>query len=283
MLLACLLFLAQDPAAVQHADGPAPLRVVTWNVENLFDRFDNPWTDDQRTKPAYASDARLGRLAGILKLLGADLVCVQEVENRWLLEEFNRDYLGALGYEVVLVEGNDRRGIDVALLSRLPVGAVTSYRHLRFEDAEGQPQRFRRDLLRVEIGGALNADVYVVHLKSQHGGDAADVARQAEATEAARILADELARDPGYRALIAGDFNDVPESPTIQALLDAGLVDPCAGSEDVTYNREPYRTRIDFLLLTPALAAGLVSAEIREDEAVKLASDHNPVLLRLAR
>ncbi len=279
MLLACLLFLAQEPAAAPAfgAEGPAPVRVATWNVENLFDRFDDPWTDDQRTKPAYASDARLARLAAILIRLDADVVCLQEVENRWLLEQFNRESLGSLGYEVVLLEGNDGRGIDVALLSRLPVGAVTSYRHLRFADAEGRPQRFRRDLLRVRIGAPLNADVYVVHLKSQHGGDPADVARLAEATQVAEILGAELERDAGYRALVAGDFNDVPESPTLRVLLEAGLVDACAGSDKVSYNREPYLTRIDFLLLTPALAAGLVSAEILDTEEAAVASDHNPV------
>ncbi len=280
MLLASLLLLFQDPAA---AAAPSPLRVATWNFENLFDRYDDPWRDDQRTRPAYASDARLGRLAGILTELDADLVCVQEVENRFVLEQFNRDYLGGMGYEVVLFEGNDKRGIDVALLSRLPVGAVSSYRHLEFAGADGEPQRFRRDLLRVSVGAPLDADVYVVHLKSQHGGDAADAVRLAEASAAAGVLAAELERDPDYRALIAGDFNDVPESPTLQALFDVGLVDPCRGLLEPTYNREPYRTRIDFLLLTPALAEGVVSAAIREDEQVLAASDHNPVLVRLAR
>jgi endonuclease/exonuclease/phosphatase family metal-dependent hydrolase len=279
MLLASLILLLQAPAATPAEE---VVRVATWNVENLFDRFDDPYRDDQRTKPAYASDARLGRLAAILTELDADVVCLQEVENRPLLEAFNREHLGPLGYEVVLLEGNDGRGIDVAVLSRLPVGAVTSYRHLRFEDAEGKPQRFRRDLLRVRIGGPLAADVYVVHLKSQHGGDPADVARASEARAAAEVIAAELARDPGYRALIAGDFNDTPDSPTLKELLDIGLVDTCAGTEAVSYNRDPYRSRIDFLLLTPALAAGLQGAEIREDEAVLAASDHNPVSARLA-
>ncbi len=279
MLLASLILLLQAPAATPAEE---VVRVATWNVENLFDRFDDPYRDDQRTKPAYASDARLGRLAAILTELDADVVCLQEVENRPLLEAFNREHLGPLGYEVVLFEGNDGRGIDVAVLSRLPVGAVTSYRHLRFEDAEGKPQHFRRDLLRVRIGGPLDADVYVVHLKSQHGGDPADVARASEARAAAGVIAAEMARDPGYRALIAGDFNDTPDSPTLKELLDVGLVDACAGTEAVSYNRDPYRSRIDFLLLTPALSAGLLGAEIREDEAVLAASDHNPVSARFA-
>ncbi|RMH02582.1 MAG: hypothetical protein D6702_08465 [Planctomycetota bacterium] len=281
MFLASLLVLLQDPTAA--ADQQPPIRIATWNLENLFDRWDDPWREDERTRPSYASDARLDRIAAVLRRLDADVVCVEEVENRFLLESFAAERLSELGYEVVAFEGNDPRGIDVALLSRLPIGPVTSYRHLRFRDDRGREQRFRRDLLRVRIGSPLDADVYVVHLKSQHGGDEADVVRLAEAKAVAAVIGGELERDPAYRALVAGDFNDVPDSATLQALLAIGLVDACAGSSEPSYNREPYRSRIDFILLTPALARSLAGAEIVAGEEIERASDHNPVSARLLR
>ncbi len=267
----------------------AGLRIVSWNIENFFDRFDDPYTRDEVTDPATVSKRRKRRVAAGLLLLNADVVCIQEVENRSILRDLNEGYLKELGYEVVLFEGNDNRGIDVAVLTRVPVVSVTSYRHLEFADAKGRPQRFRRDLLRVRLGGAFNGDVYVVHLKSQGGGDPSDVVREAEAAAAAAILAAEMKANPNYRAVIAGDFNEVADQPTVQSFLAVGMVDPHAGTEQYTYNQKPYLTRIDFTLCTPALAKDLApgSAKIGPELAVlkevalTSASDHYPVVVEL--
>lgn len=277
-LLALILVIAFLEQAVAQEE---TVRVATWNLENFFDRFDDPWRRDEVTKPAYVRESRLQRLAGQIQKLNPEILCLQEIENRFLLQEFVSKYLPDSGYRVVLLEGNDTRGIDVALLSRLPVGAVTSYRHLRFQDEAGQEQYFQRDLLRVTIGSPLHADVFVVHLKSQRGGEAADTLRLAEAEQIAEILRSEMQRNADYRAILAGDFNDQPDSPTLKAFYDIGLVDACDGSKQVTYNREPYRSRIDFILMTPALGSSLQKAEIWEDAEIQKASDHNPVWIEV--
>lgn len=266
------------PRVAPQAEG---VRVMSWNLENFFDVYDDPYSDDQRTNPSYVGAQRKQRMSDVIHALNPDVLCVQEVENRAVLEQFNRDYLGALGYEVVLFEGNDGRGIDVGVLTREPVGAVTSYRHLTFQDAEGRDQQFRRDLLRVSIGGKLQADVYVVHFKSQHGGENADIIRTSEARAAAAIIAEEMAQDSGYRAFLCGDLNEVVEEQTLKELLAIGLVDSCAGTEKVTYNQKPYLTRIDFLLATPALAEEMLSSDIvdsMEGIDLRCCSDHYPVV-----
>ena len=265
---------AHMPAAPQALG----LRLVSWNVENLFDELDDPHRNDQGTPST--TPRRLKQVADVIRAMNPDVLALQEIENRALLEEFNREHLPDLGYEAVLFEGNDARGIDVALLTRLPVESVTSYRHLRFADGLDGTMGFRRDLLRVKLGGAFDADVYIVHLKSQHGGDEADVKRLAEAQEIARILGAELAADPDYRAVICGDFNDVPDSPTLQTLLELPLLDSCAGTEQYSYNKEPYLTRIDFALFTPALARELHAAAILpelEGLHLRCTSDHFPL------
>ena len=280
-MAALLTFLLVLLAGVQE---PPPrsggeIRVVTWNLENFFDRYDDPWREDERTRPPFVRESRQQRLAGVLRRLDADVVCLQEIENRFVLEDWVQRHLSALGYEVVHSEGNDGRGIDVALLSRLPVGAVTSHRHLRFPDGSGGETGFQRDLLQVRLGPPLDAEVFVVHFKSQRGGEAADRLRLEEARAAVRVLA-----GASPRALLAGDFNDLPESPVLQTLLEPGWKDPCAGLETPTYNQEPYRSRIDYVLLSPALArSGVRGAWILEDEEVLRASDHNPVVVDLAR
>lgn len=276
---------ALDPAvAPRTAEASAGVRVMSWNLENFFDVYDDPYSDDQRTNPSFIGAQRQQRISDAIHAINPDVLCVQEVENRAILERFNRAYLSDLGYEVVLFEGNDGRGIDVGVLSRLPVDAVTSYRHRQFTDTKGRPQHFRRDLLRVSIGGKLDADVYVVHLKSQHGGDNSDIIRTSEAHAAAAIIAEEMQRDPGYRALICGDFNEVQEQATIQEFLAIGLVDAHAGTDKVTYNQKPYLTRIDFTLFTPALSKELDGATIvdeLEGMDLRCSSDHYPVVAEL--
>src|SRR5215217_502049 len=103
--------------------------------------------------------------------MDADVLAVQEVEDITTLTAFVREELPALGYKhIVLVEGNDERLIDVGLLSRLPIGAVTSWRHARRDPVDPDPI-FSRDLLQVEILKANGAQrlltVFVTHLKSK--------------------------------------------------------------------------------------------------------------------
>ena len=260
----------------------AEFRVVSWNIENFFDVYDDPYSRDQVTKPAYVSEGRQKQIAAVLKELNADVVALQEVENRYLLQEFVDTHLPQMGYQVVLLEGNDSRGIDVALLTRYPVKEAASYQHRRFESSSGESMAFRRDLLRVRLGAPYNGDIYVVHLKSQHGDKVADVIREAEATEITKILAEVGGGSEDYSAMVLGDFNEVPEMPTIGILRDSGLIDPMAGTEKWTYNKEPYLTRIDFALMTPARQQGLKSADIlqkMDGHNLEACSDHYPLLI----
>jgi endonuclease/exonuclease/phosphatase family metal-dependent hydrolase len=262
------------------------VRLVSWNVENLFDDHDDPYHNEGNTRTT--TESRKVRLATAINALNADVVALEEVENRGVLEDFNKRYLKDLGYEVVLFEGNDQRGIDNALLTRLPIRSATSYRHSEYVDAKGVTRRFARDLLRVSIGGEFDADVYVVHFKSQHGDEKSDVKREAEALKALSIIQAELDKDPDYRAVIAGDFNEVLEMDesknqlSVKFFIDAGLIDACAGTEKYTYNKKPYLTRIDFALCTKSLASEILKADIIDSlpgVELKCASDHYPVLV----
>jgi len=124
--------------------------VVQWNVENLFDTVDDPAIelDDEFTPAGWRRwtdsrlDSKLANLARVLLLLDGDIVCLQEVENRAVLDDLN----AALGRErsyphVIHRDGSDHRGMDVAVLSRFePVDA-------RWHS----PVKGQRDILAVEL------------------------------------------------------------------------------------------------------------------------------------
>jgi hypothetical protein len=69
-------------------------------------------------------DTKLRRVAAAILQVGEgrgpDLLLLQEVENRDVLERLRTEYLAAAGYKTAsLVEGEDARGIDQAILTRL--------------------------------------------------------------------------------------------------------------------------------------------------------------------
>jgi endonuclease/exonuclease/phosphatase family metal-dependent hydrolase len=276
-------------AAARPMPNRNQVAVATFNVLNLFDGDDDPYYADETT--AAKPRAELERLAGTIRRLDADLLALQEVENRGYLERFLQVFLSDMGYEVVHFEGNDMRGIDVCLLSRLPVGRVISHRHLRFTGPNGDPRRFSRDVLvaTIEPPGAQSLDLWVVHLKSNSDGRAhAEPIRLAEARQLRRLLDDALRADPAARIIVAGDFNDTWQSGTLRTIVgsgDAALWSASQNAESrdlITYNQEPYLSMIDFILGSPAIASDYVhgSFAVRPGSPQISGSDHNPVVAR---
>jgi endonuclease/exonuclease/phosphatase family metal-dependent hydrolase len=277
--------LPQKPQAAKPK--PGEVVVGAYNLLNLFDDHDDPYRNDEAT-PAKPR-AELERLAQSIRQLNADVLAVEEVESRDYLERFINVFLADMGYEhVVLMEGNDMRGIDVGVVSRIPVGEVRSNRHVRFPGKDGAPSRFQRDVLEVtlEPPAAQPFAVWVVHLKSNSGGrEEAEPIRLPEAQHIRNMLDAELGEDPNARIIVTGDFNDTWDSRTMQII--AGSADRAlwsAGSESqqpglVTYNKGEHRSVIDFLLCTPAMARQFVKGSYRNPQGSveESGSDHNPI------
>lgn len=161
--------------------------------------------------------------------MDVDVLAVQEVENVEILRRFNRDYLNGLYRHEILVEGNDARFIDVGLLSKLPVGAVTSHQTAPDPARPGEPV-FGRDLLETKILNPsrtrLLFTVFNNHLKSKFvpfGQDPrrarieADGLRRRQAEAISRIVGRRMRRDARY--IVMGDMNDSPDAPTLQPML----------------------------------------------------------------
>lgn len=263
------------------------IRIGSYNVLNFFDEFDDPYRADEvmEVKPREA----LRRVAERIRKLDADVLCLQEVENRFFLERFVQAFLPDMGYDhVVLLEANNQRGIDCAVVSRFPVGPVTTYQYLTLEGADGKTYGFQRDFLQVRIEGPeeFALDVFCVHLKSKYGGaEESEPVRKAEAAKIRQICDRILADRPAARFVICGDFNDYWDSASLQLIRGSGDTElVCPGvkeleeSKRITYNKKPYRSMIDFIVCSPEMHRRYVedSYTVISGTVDSSGSDHNP-------
>lgn len=217
---AVYLLLAVWMAFTAHG-AASTLVVASWNVENLFDTEDDPDNegDDGFTPRGWMRwtpsryRLKLEHLAEIIACMKPDVLCLTEIENRRVLEDLSAVLLSRHACALPVIvhrDGREKRGIDVAVMARQ---APVSTNWLR--TAAGQ-----REVLACEFsvdGRALT--VVVNHWKSQLGKKAeSDEIRRREAVAVRAYLDARLTRDPAAAVLVAGDFNDAPES---QILVDA--------------------------------------------------------------
>lgn len=205
-----------------------------YNLENLFDTYDDPAKNDAEFLPDGANQwtevkyqKKLHNMATVIKSMAQTngrfhtLLGVSEVENRLVLEDLvSQPEIAAANYQIVHYDGPDTRGVDVALLYRpdnfefidsesIPFDFNSS----RIEFAMDGPDRVKfktRDILMVH--GLLDGEefaVYVAHLPSRIGGKGWDLrSRGAEIIyEHACTM---METHPGIKIIVMGDMNDNP-------------------------------------------------------------------------
>lgn len=264
-----------------------------YNVKNLFDVYDDPYTDDQNTDVKPLRDVRL--LAEAIRELDADILGLCEVENEPIVQAMVDRMLTGMGYEYVAVPPtNDGRGIKLGLISRYPIERVISYRWQQIQDhPEPRSSRFARDLMHVEVDvpGDRPLHVFIVHFKSKGSrpGDPQSTKwRTAEAVHARGIVAKLLEDDPDALIAFIGDLNSNPDDPATSSLLEPVngkpvLIDTLAEipmPERITYPSTRYPNSVlDYILSSPALQDRLVpgSPYVMQPAPMTKGSDHQPI------
>ena len=264
------------------------IRLASYNVLNLYDNIDDPGKKDEGTRPKPEED--ISAVADVLKDANADVVALQEVEKAETLEHLRGGYLKDVYPYSALVEGNDKRGSDVAILSKYPITDVTTHRDHTFQGKEtGEEMKFRRDLLRVDIalpkGPPLR--VYAGHFKSKFGGEEADRVRTSEAAEAIKLVKEQSAAFPGNRVVFMLDANDTPESTTGQALTsDEGgwgmkdAMETAGNGHQASFSPRKEQAekwgakRIDYILSSPEMNEKLIDSSLFEHPQAAAGSDH---------
>lgn len=231
------------------------------------------WIGWAELKTEPVDELAMENTARVIRDLGAHVLAVVEAESRPVLKKFHEILSERLGVaetyrHIMVIDGNDERGIDVGLATAagFPIGAVTS--HVDLLGASGEPI-FSRDCpdYVVTTPGGARLHVLPNHFKSKFNDNKAK--RLAQATETARIY--RALRDAGEdNVVILGDLNDNPASAELAPLLaatDLRDVSDHAGFTEFQYRAATggrgigtYDTgrddlKIDYILLSPALFA----------------------------
>ena len=276
--------------------GDSSCVVATYNVENYHLR---DW-GNRHEKPAPAREA----VAGVLERIHPDILALQEIGEPAALDELQRT-LATRGLNLPHREhlGGWDTNLFVALLSRFPIVRHAPHTNDSFL-LDGRRFHVSRPVLEVDLALSPNFRLTVIsaHLKSRRPVGAADESalRLAEAQQLRRHIDTALLNPATQALLVCGDFNDSPDSRTLKTILGHGrlrLLDTrpaerpldddqgaAAPARSITWThffaREDGYSRIDYLLLSPALEA----LKLRRGTYVwsgpewGRASDHRPVV-----
>lgn len=226
------------------------------------------WDGELEFKRAKFSEVAREVTAKVVKSVKADVACIVEAEDRPTLKAFDADLLDYTYKYEMLIDGNDQRGIDVGLLSKLPLGGIWTHMF----DKVGNSTTFSRDCPEYEVQLPTGDSLWVLcnHLKSK-GYDYAGTAN-ARRKKQAQAVADILAGSYDLTSdlvVVAGDMNDTPTSAPLKPLIDVphlhDVLELQFGDDATrrwTYHFGGKFDQIDFLLVSEPLKDAFVKAGV---------------------
>lgn len=278
LVLSCTCAVVQAGSrTTAQGKGDKTYVVGFYNLENLFDTYDDPakndaeflpegknrWTDTKYRK-------KLSNMAKVIKAMAEEngryhtVLGVSEIENRLVLEDLVADpQIADANYQIIHYDGPDRRGVDVALLynpktfkyiesESIPYTFEGS--SIDFVMSKEEQDYFRtRDILMVH--GTIDGEhfaFYVAHLPSRSGDKKGSHQLRERGAEIMYDHAIKMQEKyPGIKIACMGDMNDNP--------TDASMAEYMHGKETIAEVGE----RDFFCPFTSMLKAGYGSLAYR--------------------
>lgn len=228
------------------------------------------WVGWVELKEKEVNDRAILNTARVIAAVNADIIVLVEVEDRPGLQKFHNNVLlpllketGRTGYPyLLLIDGNDERGIDVGILSRFPITDISTH----VFDLPGAPPIFSRDCAEyfIEVPGLADRLLVMANHFASKGSDPTGTRRRAPQARRVKDIVDQRLAQGFTHVIVAGDLNDEPDSASLAPLLQgsplkdaihafAAQIDP-TGKRLGTYDTG--KAQLDYLLLSaPLLAA----------------------------
>lgn len=218
-------------------DVPDTLRIMWYNVENLFDCRDDSLTDDQQFLPdgnmRWTYKRYQKKLVNISRVVAAvgnghlpDLIGLCEIENERVLYDLTRrSLLKTAGYHFYVTQSLDERGIDVALLYRPERFTPINRKDIRIEPTDNPT----RDILHLtgKVSGKDTLSLFLCHFPSRSAGRKETEPYRMQAARVLKQHTDSLqSTSPNASIIVMGDFNDHPTNRSLSQVLQSKPVTP---------------------------------------------------------
>jgi endonuclease/exonuclease/phosphatase family metal-dependent hydrolase len=213
------------------------------------------------------SETTVEMTARVIQDVAADVLGVVEAENRPSLDRFNQERLLNPYDHVMLIDGNDTRGIDVGIMTTDQVEILSMKSHVDVPDPVAVGEHlFSRDCAQYECRLPSGATVWVLlnHFKSQSGDGGSKRARQAQGV---RDIVDGLIAAGEQNVVVMGDLNEGPTALGQTPANLAPLFDPTGPLVDAyslpvfdpaprpgSFQSCTIRNRLDYIFVSRALA-----------------------------
>jgi endonuclease/exonuclease/phosphatase family metal-dependent hydrolase len=199
-------------------------KVVTWNVQTFFDAVRNgsEYPEFSKSYSNWSRDSyvcRLERLCKAVNQFDADIIILQEIENKGILYDISNQladnsWFGNKNYSFGCFASASGSAVGCAVLSRYPLAGLTVH-SLDIRRAD-RAQPSLRPVMEVTVAtGAKKLILYVNHWKSKSGDkQKSDIWRTwQESVLAGLIIGRITVPQPGTAGILAcGDFNrDIAE------------------------------------------------------------------------
>jgi predicted extracellular nuclease len=244
-----LSLISREECNSQTFTSTIGINVLFYNVENLFDTFDDSLKLDEEFLPEgtrYWTLKKYNEKTNhIYKTLIASgtwdppaLIGLCEIENKKVLKHLVYGTpFSKMEYRFIHYESPDRRGIDVALLYRKEFFYPLFSKAIRVS-MKNKPDFRTRDILYVKGVFPFNGDtlhIFVNHWPSRRGGQLESEYKRMNVARILRKNIDSLfLLSDDAAILIMGDFNDTPENKSVKEGLNVKSLRDSTTSQNVT-------------------------------------------------
>ncbi|MDO4789447.1 MAG: hypothetical protein Q3998_00590 [Porphyromonas sp.] len=228
---------------------PKRLRVISYNVENLFDTISSNSYSDSSFSPngdyrwnTAKYHRKLSNISSVISRINEweypAIIALSEVENRTVVEDLlhriNHDTDGSPYFNFDITSGKDARGINVAvawnrrLFRKIERHEITNYastdsglfpgRHSLYLALETLFSYSIDDLTKQKD----TLHIYAIHLPSRRGGVRETEQKRVMAAKNIRSHLDSLLlQKPKAKVIIMGDANEDPSDPAALILSES--------------------------------------------------------------
>ena len=227
------LIILLIPGGYSQSETSQPVRLMFYNVENLFDVYKDTLKDDAEFLPGGVMRWNLTRynkkISSLYKTIVAAgeweppaVVAFCEIENRKVLEDLiYGTYLSKFLYGIVHEESPDMRGIDVCLIYRKDLAKLIKYKYYIPSGITREKYATRSVLYTKFLIASDTIHLFVNHWPSRRGGVLAGEDLRITISSMVRGKADSIMKinPKGAKIVFLGDFNCTPDDEEIKSMI----------------------------------------------------------------